>query len=309
MQSGKRKVEPVKKNTVVKSKSVERKLKRSGYLFLLPWIIGTVYFFIIPFIQTIYYSVNKITLGRDRLNFEFAGISNFKYIFLEDADFVRSVVNSVRSLVTDVPVILVFSLFVALILNQRFRMRVFARALFFLPVIVASSMVIKILKEDLFSRYGMGPGAASIFRTESISAFLYQVGLDRAIIDTFTRITAHVFDLSWKSGLQILLFLSALQSIPVSYYEVCKIEGANPWDSFWKITVPVISPAILIVIIYSIIDSFTDMRNPVMSGILGRFSDLKYGFAVSSALIYFIVISIVLGIVVYLLSKHINYID
>lgn len=292
-----------------KHMSIEKKMKRSGYLFLLPWIIGTLYFFIIPFIQTVYYSINNVTLGTNGLNFEFVGMNNFKFILREDPDFVRAVVNSIKSLATDVPVILVFSLFVAVILNQKFRGRVFARALFFLPVIVASSMVIKILKEDLFTQYGMGTGVTSLFRTESITVFLYQLGLDNRIIETFTSITAHVFDLSWKSGLQILLFLSSLQSIPVSYYEVSSIEGANAWESFWKITVPVLSPTILIVIMYSIIDSFTDMQNPVMNSILGRFSDLKYGYAVSSALVYFLVIAIVLGITVYFISKRVRYND
>ena len=289
-------------------KSIESNQLRAAWLFLLPWLIGVVYFFIIPFAKTFLYSFNTVGVSRKTtgLEYAFVGLRNFNYILFQDASFNHVVVDAVSSLLYTVPVILLFSLFVALLLNQKFRGRIFMRALFFLPVIIASGVVIHIFKENVFASASSTANTA-IFQTNAVQEILVQIGLPNSVISMLTGVSSRVFDLTWKSGIQILLFISALQSIPPSYYEAAAIEGSDSWNAFWKITFPVLSPTSFLVAIYTIIDSFTDVDNPVMVQMLQRIDDLKYGIAAASSILYFLVVLVVIGLVSLLFSRRVFY--
>lgn len=284
--------------------SVERKIKRTAWFFLLPWLVGLVYFFLIPFVQSIVFSFNRVTIGENGLVYAAQGLENYRYILLEDANFLRDAATQVGSLAVNIPIILFFSVFVALLLNTRFRGRMLARSLFFLPVIIASGVVIEIIQNDVFTSNVM-QADASTFQTAAVSEILARLNFDDKLISVYTSVTSQVFDLSWKTGVPILLFLSALQGIPETYYEVASIEGANRWESFWKITFPSLMPACMLVTIYAIVDSFTDMDNQVMRSMVSRFNDMKYGYASASAILYFLMIIVVLLLVVSVFFRNV----
>lgn len=285
--------------------SIEKRQTRAGWVFALPWLIGLIYFFIIPFAQSVWYSFNDVNISVDPpgLKYEWVGLFNFDYMLNVDNAFKQSVVTAITDLLYTVPVVLVFSLFISLLLNQKFRGRMLMRGIFFLPVIIASGVVINIIQTDVFSQNTMQE-TQSIFQTGAIEEAMVRVGLPTEIVDLITGVTSGIFDLSWKSGIQILLFISALQGIPTSYYEAASIEGANAWESFWKITFPVLSPTSFLVVIYTIIDSFVDVSNPVMERILERFDNVNFSFASASAVIYFVVIMVIVGLIALVFSKR-----
>lgn len=289
-----------------KALSVERRRVRAGWIFLAPWLLGLLNLFIIPFIYSVVYSLSNVYIEADSvgLQIKLIGFSNYNYLFFRDSSFIMTVWDSVANLLYSVPVIFIFSIFIALLLNQQFKGRGFVRSMFFLPVIIASGVVMKIIQKDVFVQSSMSD-TASVFQTDAIVEILERTGLPDKIITVITGVTGDVFDLSWKSGIQILLFISALQSISPSYYEAAAIEGANAWESFWKITFPILSPTSLLVIIYSIIDSFTDASNEVMINMLERFNNFYYGLASASSIIYLAAIMLIIGIVLIIGSKSI----
>jgi ABC-type sugar transport system permease subunit len=286
--------------------TLERKINRAGTMFLLPWLFGIITFFVVPFITTVLWSFQSIDIANRTQ--KFIGIDNFDYAFRVNKDFLQKLWESGMRMMQDVTIILVFSFFIAIILNQKFFGRGIARALFFLPVIVASSIVITIIRDDVFTRNMMTADNSSMFQTSAVVGMLEEVGVPGGITDMFTKALGDIFDLTWKTGMQIILFLSGLQSIPSSYYEVASIEGANAWDSFWKITAPMVTPSILLVVIYSIIDTFTDRNYPIMKVIITEYEKrLTYDRASAMALVVFLVLGAIIGVIFALSRKVVFY--
>lgn len=292
---------------VTKNKlSVEKARKRAAWVFLAPWLLGLVYFFIVPFVYSVIYSFSDVAISSEKigLSITFKGIFNYNYLFFRDSQFIMTVWDSVAELLYSVPVIFVFSIFIALLLNQEFKGRGLVRSVFFLPVIIAAGVVMKIIQQDVFVQTSMS-GSTAIFQTDAISEILLRAGVPEKVSNIITGVTSGVFDLSWKSGIQILLFISALQSISPSYYEAASIEGANGWESFWKITFPLLSPTSMLVTIYSIIDSFTNVSNKVMESMMERFDHFYYGLASASAVIYMLAILLVVGLIMLIFRKNV----
>ncbi len=287
--------------------TLERKSRWFGYVFLAPWLLGLLTFFVIPFFSSIGYSLNQTLIGKEGLEQTWVGFENFNYMLFEEPNFVRNITSEIQALLTNVPIILIFSLLISLLLNQDFRGRVFARSLFFIPVIVASGLVIKVIQGDVFTNVGMKSDESAIFQVGVVADILANMNVDQGIITFITTATSQIFDLSWRSGVQILLFLSALQRIPVTYYEVASVEGANAWESFWRITFPVLAPNCILVTVYTIIDTFTDTSNTVMTSIIDRFNEMKYGYASASAVMYFLVILVILGLIMLLFGRKVDY--
>ncbi len=282
----------------------------TGRLFVLPWALGFLLFFARPLVQSLVFSFQNISVEARGYVATPAGVANYVFAFVQDPEFVRTLLAAMQNMAYEVPLILLFSLFIAVILNQNFRGRVLARAVFFLPVVVTSGIVMAILREDIFARQIQSGNAqaAYVFRASGLQEILVTSGLDYRIVGYFTNVVNRIFEMAWKSGVQILLFLAGLHTIPPSSYEAAQMEGATAWESFWKITFPLISPLILVNVIFTVIDSFTDYGNRVMQMIYDvAFRQIRFGYGAAIAWIYFLWVFAVIGIVNVLVSRRTFY--
>ena len=301
----------MKNNLLVeKKKSLLSKRRESGgYIFILPWFIGALIFFIYPFIQSIYFAFCDLTFSEKGLVKKFTGLENFRVVFFENPEVFQKLVNSVTQMLTELVLIITLSFILSIILNQNFHGKTFARAVFALPLIVSSGVLLSIFKSSVFSQSQEAIAETTVFQASGVQAMLESAGVGQGLINTIVGWVNSLVDMLWKSGVQIIVFLSGIQSIPPSYYEVCDIEGATAWQRFWRVTFPIMMPFCFLNIIYTIIDSFTYQSNPVMLQIMQYFGNLQYAFSNALALAYFVVIIIIIGIIAKLISGHIVYID
>ena len=284
--------------------TLEKRKGRWGYVFIAPWIVGFICFFAIPLVNAIYYTFTKITITQSGLNFSWVGFENYLQAFTVDPDFSRNIVESILNIVYQVPIIVFFSLFIALILHGDFKGRTLMRSIFFLPVIISSGVVITILQENVMTS---GTGQAStLFQTGVLSQILVRSGFPSQIVKVLTDTVGAIFDLTWRSGVQILLLLSALHSIPDSMYEAAKIEGATAWEIFWKITFVMISPTLIMTILYSIIDYFTDYSNKIMRMIVDYVSQGRYEYSTTISIIYFAIVMVIIMLINVFLTRASN---
>lgn len=293
-----------------KKKSLLSKRRESGgYIFIFPWFVGALIFFIYPFIQSIYFAFCDLSFSEDGLVKKFIGLENFRVVFFENPQVFQKLVDSVVQMLTELVLIITLSFFLSIILNQNFHGKTVARAIFALPLIVSSGVLLSIFKGSVFSQSQDALAEATIFQASGVQTMLVSAGLSQGLINTVVGWVNSLVDMLWKSGVQLIVFLSGIQSIPPSYYEVCDIEGATAWQRFWRVTFPILMPFCFLNIIYTIIDSFTYQGNPVMSQIMLYFRNLQYAFSNALALAYFVVIIIVIGIITRLFSGRIVYID
>ena len=291
--------------------TVENRKKIGGYFFTLPFTLGFLFLFLYPFLQTVMFSFNKLNLGREGYSLEFVGIANYKYALLEDTEFVETLVETVLSMLAELPVILAFSLFAAIILNQNFKGRTLARVIFFLPVIYGAGVVLKMEQTDYVTELMRHSDTLFMFSGDALRNLLTQM---RVIPDWMVNYVMNAVEniptIIRSSGIQILVFLAGLQSISPEVYEAAKVEGATAWESFWLITFPMISPLIITNTVYTIVDSLTSATNPLVDQIKNAtFSGRGYGASTAMSTIYFLVIAILLGIVFKLINKYVVYTD
>ncbi len=302
--------------------SYEKKKGLYGYGFIALWFIGALMFFIVPLIQSFYYSFHNVTPETgylaitplvDNKTGQTNIFLNYKNAFMTDPNFRQYLVESLQDMALNLPIIVVFSLFVAIVINQKFRGRTFARAVFFLPVIIATGPVYAIITGDLETG---GNNSAEQFSTmfeadmvDQLLEFIGIYGFGDKFTEMLTTVTSDILNLVWKCGIQIIVFLSALQGIPASAKEAAAIEGATSWEFFWKITLPYISPMILVNIVYTVIDAFTDPTNQVMERLLSVQSEWKYGYSAAMAWSYFGIILVALGIIFWIMNKLVWYDD
>ena len=242
-----------------KKKGVESLKSRYGRLFVLPWEIGLVLFFIVPIFKSIYYSLCEVSLTNDGIATQFVGFEHYDYIINKHPDYIKTLQSVLTQFLTQLPIILALSLILAIILNQKFVGRIIARAIFFMPVIIATGVIIEKMTSpqigiSLVASTGGDTQYGSMIDFDSI---LKNLGLPEDINKLIAEYIGSVFNLLWSCGIQIVLFIAGLQTIPDQLYEVSRVEGASKWEEFWYITIPMLGPTILLVGVYTMIDLFT----------------------------------------------------
>ena len=285
----------------------------TAQIFILPFYLGFWFFFLSPLIQSVRMSFSSVSVDTSTgYVLQNIGFDNYKTAFLEDANFTTNLLNSFAKMAWQVPVILVLSLFLALILNQKFHGRVFVRAVFFLPVIFASGIALSMISGDSIASTALSGGTVSggeITQSSALKDMLVNAGFNDKIINIATSIANSLFSMVWRSGIQMIIFLAGLQSIPPTLYEASSIEGATSWENFWKITLPMLAPTIMINMVYTIVDTFTDSSNSIMRQITNLMTSQisKLGLASAFAWTYFLFIGLILLAVFgifRLISKH-----
>lgn len=288
--------------------SYEVKKRYYGYGFIALWLVGTIFFFIRPLVSVIQFSFSDILLNDYGYSLESVGFAEFDKAIRGDPNFLQKLSASLTKMLYEVPVIVLFSLGVGVVLNNKFRGRTVFRAIFFMPVIVSSGLVISKLNGGAGEEALLQSQSNAMFSVSGLDVFLGEMGLPVEIVSFLTDTANNIFSLSWRSGVQILLFIAALQSVSPALYEASKVEGASAWDNFWKLTLPSISPMILLAVIYTVVDSFIDYGNVLMQYITTQAkSNLEYSSAM--VLLYSLVMLAIVGVIFWLSRYVVFYTD
>lgn len=285
-------------------RSLDKQRSRWGWVFLAPWLIGIAVFFVWPMIQTGIYSFSKLNLGPNGFETVPVGFANYIHFFVDDTYFKENLLTSLIETIPSTLLIITFSTMIALVLRQEFPMRGLARAVFFLPVIIASGPVISILENQVMMNGAVGAETSTyLFQAPDLTLVFADLGVPEMILESITSIINEIFDLMWKSGVQILLLLAALNNIPASFYEVAMMEGATAWEKFWKITLPTMSPTLVVVIIYTLIDGFTDYDNVIIQTIKNYYTNNNYAYSSTVGMIYCLCVLALVGLVSWIMSR------
>lgn len=299
-----------------------------GIVFIIPLLIGFIYFFLIPFITTIVYSFSYVqTLSSNSVTGKFVGITtewigfdNYRYVWSQHATFKQDLITSFTTTILNVPLILIFSLIIAVVLNSKFKGRAFVRAIFFMPVIFNSQAVDVAMSTGETLATAVEDATAELFASMfNFQDFLVNANIPMFAVNFLGTATNQIYDIISYSGVQILIFLSGIQSVPKHLYEAAKIEGATQYEIFWKITFPMVSPLMLTAGVYTVVDSL--LRSSVIETI-NRFSNnnfvkLTNGFGsvsyygIHAAMSWLFAISsiLIISIVLIFISRMVFYYD
>jgi len=264
-------------------------------IFLAPWVIGFVTLFLVPLIQSFLYSFYQLTPQVGQITKTFIGFDNYVYAFnthvTQTSSFKVELLNTTGDSLINLPVLLIFSLFIAVLLNMKFRGRAAIRAIFFIPVILNSAAVATAL--------GGGEAIAAILEQSGIDKifdlefYLMQTGMTPILVTFIVGLITRIYDILALAGVPILLFLASIQSVPKHLYEAAKIEGATSYEMFWLITLPNVSPHIVTVTVYALVDTF--LTSPVSGIISDELNRQQWGLSSAMAWIYVGTILVMLG--------------
>lgn len=284
----------------LKSGKLEKRYSKMGLIFMIPWFIGAAVFLAYPLGSSFWYALNNIRITPLGNDFTFVGQGNFTQILIQDPDFLVKLVDYLTSTILSTPIIVVFALIIAMMLNMRIKGKGFFRLIFFLPVIIVSGPILGMLTAE-------GAGSVSAIDTQAISSAISSV-LPSVLAEPISDVFSNMITTLWYSGVQILIFLSGLQKIDKSIYEAAKIDGGSGWECFWKITLPNLKPLMLLNMVYTIVFISGNSQNPIITLIqTSMFSGTKekgYGYASAMAWLYSIVVLLLVGLFALLLMTR-----
>lgn len=299
-----------------KSSKLIRRQQRAGYFFVLPWVIGFLIFFLQPLLESFWYALNNVVMGNKGLETSFVGMDNYKFLLVQDSSFLSNLLEVTKNMLLQVAICTVLSLFVAVILVQKFRGRTVYRAIFFLPIILTSGVIYSMVSSAVGSTALNGIGNAYMPGAASLALLLLNGGVSMPVLTTMLAVVDAIYAMAANCGVPILLFISGLQKIPNNFYEAARIEGATGWDIFWKITIPKVSPIIFLNIVYIIVDSCTSYGtkeggNVMIAAIqrIGFGKTMQFGTSAAMAWLYFAVIAFFLLLAWLLLGRRANRIE
>lgn len=284
-----------------------------GYLFSLPFIIGFIVFVFIPLLTSFRISLSKLFISENGYVLEFIGLENYNRAFLIDHSFRTKLLNSILTMLTNVPLAVIFAFFIASVLSMNFKGRTIARAILFLPVAITSGVIDNLMSNDYINnmslssaKYSSGTGAAGI--ASSFVQLITDFELPMGIVEFLVSSAERIYDITVMSAVPIVIFLAALQSVPESVYEASYIEGATSWEVFWKIKFPMVSPHILVCVVYCVIDSLNNSSNVVIEAVKSTiYKEFNYGLGTAMTVAYCIIILLILAVIYRLISKHVVY--
>ena len=299
-----------------KKMSLSKKHGLMGYLFIMPWLIGFIWFYVRSLLLSVEFSFSNLTVNPGGgYSLEFVGLQNYVYAFRAHATYKQVLTTSLGNMLIDVPLITFFSLFMAMLLNRKFKGRTLVRAIFFLPVILNSGAIVDAmaLARTMMSG-GISSASAEMAQAASGSGVgvMYYVemfgslGIPEIVIEYLAGAVSRISDIINASGVQIIIFIAALQSIPGSMYEVAKIEGATAYETFWKVTFPMIMPHIITNVVYTVVDSFVQ-SDVVELAYDTAFTEMNYGLSSVFSLVSTVITCLILVIVCGAIQKRTFY--
>lgn len=288
------------------------KRKLNAFLYTLPWLIGFVMFFAVPIVNTIIYSFSEVGV-KDTGGMTLApiGFANYISLFTEQvtaADsktFAQLFTNENVNLFINAPIIVIFSLFLAILANMNFKGRGFVRVIFFLPIVLGLDVITEMITVstggDLVALRGTG-----IFSQGMAARLLMEyTSIDVDIILTVTNFVDNIFNLMSQAGVQTLIYLAGLQSISPSLYEVAKIEGATTYETFWKVTLPMIGNISVFVIVYTIVEIF--LSSPIAEEVYAfAFQKSKIGVGSALSVVYMLNVLLILLLILFVSRKAVK---
>lgn len=294
-----------------KRPSLEAKRVKVGYLFTLPFIIGAAVAIVYPIIVSVIYSFADITANASGYNIKFVGLGNYNNIFNIDPTFKRILLNTLKSTALNVPVVIIFSFFLASVLNTEFKGRGMARTVLFLPMILNSNLVKSILSGDAVMGSVTEKSSADTARISgAFEGFLSKLDIGTGVTDLLVSSVDNITNILAMSVIPIIIMLAGLQSVSKSVYEASYVEGATKWEVFWKISLPIVSPMILVSVIYCIIDSFTSVDNAVIEKVKAvSFTDLEFGLGSAMAWSYLLIVLAIVALVYLAVNRFVSYSD